>query len=350
MHFPSALPGDRKGNDAESERPSGGIQSGEPLDPGDFMSPSGPAATPIPSRLIRRIVLGAAFLVALALWQGSRAPTVHAQDSKAAAPSAATPAAPKAPATPDNASRAKDIRHQATIRVETDANGKKTVTIEKSGEPESDTAGEPDKIVSPPRFSVGPGKHGKGVKVDVFGDDREFDSLSEFAHSEPELAFVIFLIVAVVFMAPVIAIGLILWYRMRKNRMLNETMLKLAEKGIVPPAEALGALAGNTPAALAASPSTAPLYEQAKQIRLRAVSSDLRKGVIMGGIGLGLTLYSMFDDGSPNGLGLVLLFVGIGYIVLWWFEDRQVARAASGAGASPTPPPAAGTGGPSGSA
>ena len=97
-------------------------------------------------------------------------------------------------------------------------------------------------------------------------------------------------IVALVFLSPVLAIGLILWYRMRKARMLNETMLKLAEKGVVPPAEALGALAGNASAPLAAAPSAAPIYEQAKQIRRRAAWSDLRKGVILGGIGLGLTL------------------------------------------------------------
>jgi hypothetical protein len=56
----------------------------------------------------------------------------------------------------------------------------------------------------------------------------------------------------------------------------------------------------------------------------RAAWSDLRKGVIMGGIGLGLTFYSMLADGEANGLGLVLLFVGIGYCALWYFEDRQL--------------------------
>jgi hypothetical protein len=337
MHFRGAQPGDRDQNDVESERAARGIQPGEPLHSGDSMSPSGPAAA-IPSRLmrriVRRIVLGTAVAVALAFSLGLRAPVVHAQDSKA-------------PATPDNAARAKDSGPQATIKVETDANGKKSVTIKKSLEADANADGDADKVVSPPTLSVGPRKHGKGVKVDVFGDDREYDSLNDFIHAEPELAGMVVAVVAIVFLSPVLVIALILWYRMRKNRMLNETMLMLAEKGVVPPAEALGALAGSTPAAIATSPSTAPLYEQAKQIRRRAMSSDLRKGVIMGGIGLGLTFYSMFDDGTPNGLGLVLLFVGIGYIVLWWFEDRQVART-SGANASSTPP-AGGTGGPSGS-
>jgi hypothetical protein len=53
----------------------------------------------------------------------------------------------------------------------------------------------------------------------------------------------------------------------------------------------------------------------------------------------------MFDDGSPNGLGLVLLFVGIGYIVLWWFEERQVAPKTISAATAPPVPPSGGTDG-----
>jgi hypothetical protein len=67
------------------------------------------------------------------------------------------------------------------------------------------------------------------------------------------------------------------------------------------------------------------------------VWSDLRKGVIAGAVGLGFTFYSMLDDGSPNFVGLILLFVGLAYIVLWYFEDRQVAAQVP----PPPPPPAA---------
>ena len=127
-------------------------------------------------------------------------------------------------------------------------------------------------------------------------------------------------IVAVVFFAPVLAIALILWYRMRKARMLNETMLKLAEKGLVPSVRCAGCLAGGKQAA-----AVAPYYEQAKAIRHRAAWSDLRKGVLMGGAGLALSVYSLFEDREPNRVGLVLLFVGIGFVVLWWFEERHLA-------------------------
>ena len=178
-----------------------------------------------------------------------------------------------------------------------------------------------------PIVGVGPGRHGKRVRVGVFGDDREYDSFSDFVHTEPGLAVMVVMIVAIVFLTPVLAIALILWYRMRKARMLNETMLKLAEKGIVPAGRGDRVAGGRRqiPRAALNAGSAAPLYEQATQIRRRAAWSDLRKGVIMGGIGLGLTLFSMLDDRTPNSVGLVLLFVGIGYVVLWWFEERQLA-------------------------
>ena len=61
------------------------------------------------------------------------------------------------------------------------------------------------------------------------------------------------------------------------------------------------------------------------------------------------TLYGsikrMLDDGTPNGIGLVLLFVGIGYMVLWWYEERQIAPKAGGAGAAPAGPLSGGTDG-----
>jgi hypothetical protein len=270
--------------------------------------------------------------------------TTAAAPTAPAAPAPAAPAAPAPPKAPADAPPSKSTSRSATINIKADD---RSVTIDATAPDSKDAADaeEPDSSEPIVGIGVGKGKHGKRVRVGGLGADREYDSFNDFVHTEPGLAFMVVSIVALVFLSPVLAIALILWYRMRKARMLNETMLKLAEKGVVPPAEALGALAGNSSAPLAAAPSAAPIYEQAKQIRKRAAWSDLRKGVIMGGIGLGLALYSMFDDGSPNGLGLVLLFVGIGYIVLWWFEERQFAAKGGASGAAPPAPPPAGTAG-----
>lgn len=50
--------------------------------------------------------------------------------------------------------------------------------------------------------------------------------------------------------------------------------------------------------------------------------------------GLALVFWSMLDDGSPNSVGMVLLFLGIGYCVLWYLEGRTPVPRAGG-----TPPP-----------
>lgn len=296
------------------------------------------SASPAPTALVRRLVLGTAFLVGLAFALVPRTPAVQAQESR---PPAAAEAKPAPPAS-------------KTLTI-TDGHGSVSAKIEVSETPppaskasrgradpaagDDPPSAEPEKGADGHRVIVG--KHGR-VKIEGLGNDREFDSFNEFVSNEPAIAFMVVAIVALVFLAPVLAIGLILWYRFRKNRMLNETMLKLAEQGVVTPADALQALAGGKPsAALMAGVATTPLYEQAKQIRRRAAWSDLRKGVITGGIGLALTLFSLFDDRTPNGVGLVLLFVGIGFVVLWWFEERQLAPgngAPAGSGSSSQSP------------
>ena len=179
--------------------------------------------------------------------------------------------------------------------------------------------------------------HGGGhVRIGGRGVDREYDSFEQFAKDAPWLAGLVFFVVSLVFLVPLLIIVLLIWYKVRKNRMLNETMIKLAEKGVVPPAQAMEALnASRVEPAVTAGPSTAPIYEQAKMMRRRTAWSDLRKGVLMIAVGLGLTAYSMFDDGSPNALGLILLFVGIGFCVLWFFEERDPAQRS----AAPPPPP-----------
>ena len=183
------------------------------------------------------------------------------------------------------------------------------------------------------------GRHHKGITIDVGGMDREYDSFDQFLDRDPALASLVLGIVFIVFLTPILIIALIIWYKMRKTRMQNETMLKLAEKGIVAPGEALQAIGtGQTASALGVAAASAPLIEQARALRKQAAWSDLRKGVLMGTVGLALTFYSLFEDRSPNWVGLVLLFVGVGYCVLWYFEDQQVTAArASGSRPSSSP-------------
>jgi len=214
----------------------------------------------------------------------------------------------------------------------------------KAAEPKAADDAEADEPAEKPK-----GKRKKGASVGVTVDDetgrvriqgaggaREFDSFEQFIDQAPWIAGLVFSVTFLVFLTPILIIALVIWYKMRKARMLNETMIRLAEKGVVPPAEAYAAAAGSSANVAQAAPSTAPLYAQAKEARRKAVWSDLRKGFIVGAVGLGFTFYSMLDDGSPNFVGLILLFVGLAYIVLWYFEDRQVE-----ASVPPSPPPPA---------
>jgi len=176
------------------------------------------------------------------------------------------------------------------------------------------------------------------VRVDGPGGTREYDSFEEFVERAPWIAGLVFMVTFLVFVTPILIVALFIWYKMRKTRMLNETMIRLAEKGVVPPTEAFDAVAGGRGDPMAASPSAAPIYARAKSVREKAAWSDLRKGVIVGAVGLGFTFHSMLDDGSPNFVGLVLLFVGLAYIVLWYFEDRQMTAVRR---EPPSPPPSA---------
>jgi hypothetical protein len=298
-----------------------------------------PVTSVTPSRLARRLILGTALLIGLAVALAPRTPAVHAQETKSA---------PAAAAKSQSSSKTVTVTKDGTVtQVEVVKEGPGAAASPATpGDSADEATNDEDSGKSKRKHGITVGKNGK-VRIDATMSDRDFDSFGEFAHDEPGIATMVVAIVALVFLSPVLAIGLILWYRMRKARMLNETMLRLAEKGVVTSSDALEALAGGKAAAtLSTAPGAAPLYEQAKQIRRRAAWSDLRKGIITGGVGLGLTLFSMLDDRSPNSVGLVLLFVGAGFVVLWWFEERNLAPTNGASTGAPPRPTDVGPGGP----
>jgi hypothetical protein len=254
----------------------------------------------------RRLVLGAAFAIGLVLASAPQTAVVLAAGPAPARVIAqADPSPPKAPSAPGVTAPDAATPDAGDADTEKDdTNASRHVTIDSHG------------IVIE--------KGNKRVRVEGLGRDREYDSFEQFVQDAPWLAGLVFLTVLLVFLVPLLIIVLLIWYKIRKNRMANETMLKLAERGVVPPATAMDAVASGDTAsvAAAANPPGAPAYAHARLLHHRMVWSDLRKGVILSGLGLGLSAYSMFDDGSPNGIGLIFLFVGLGYCLLWYFEDR----------------------------
>jgi len=310
---------------------------------------------PLPP-LARRFVLGGAILGALVVAFGPYAPVVEAgenppkpglatalivaqadvskaaKDTAATAKAAAKDAAKRADeVAKDTAQMAKDAAQAAKDAAQAakdaaDAEDSPTVTIDRHG-------------IRVEGDDTGHGKR-KRVVVGLGGPDREYDSFEQFMREDRGLAAMVVGIVFIVFLTPVLITGLLIWYKLRKNRMLNDTMVQLAEKGVAPTTEMLQALqSGRTLAATNAMAARAGVVEQVKTLRSQAAWSDLRKGVILAAVGLSFTAYSMFDDRSPNWIGLVLLFLGIGYAFLWYFEDRQIAATPP---APPPPPPVGG--------
>jgi hypothetical protein len=268
----------------------------------------------------RRFVLGAALAAALVAWLAPHPPVVRATtptaNAVAVAQNDATPAPPdvpkgEAPAAPGAETAVPAARPRAEVTID-----ERGVTVR--------------------------GKD-KRVVVGGFGDDHEYESFDDMVRQAPWLAALVFLVVTLVFLGPALVIGLIVWYKLRKTRMLNETMIRLAERGVMPPGEAIEAIAsGSAAAAGPVSPAAAPVYEHVRRMRRHAAWSDLRKGVIMLSIGLGIVAYSVSSGHAPNGFGLVLFFVGIGFCVLWYLEDRATGPRGGEPDAARSAPPAGG--------
>jgi hypothetical protein len=151
-------------------------------------------------------------------------------------------------------------------------------------------------------------------------------------HTAPWIVGLVFLIVGSIFLTPVILLIGIIWYKLRKTRLQNEAWLKLAEKGVVPPTRAADAVTSGLPPPDANAAMAGSIVQQTVATRRRAVWSDLRKGVVMITIGLAFSAYSLLNDREPNWIGLVLLFLGVGYLALWWLEERRLAQRDAGGG------------------
>jgi Domain of unknown function (DUF6249) len=308
---------------------------------------SRPVSRPATRPFARRIVLGGAIVGALVVAFGPYAPVVRAGESESASKITTTVIVAQADVAkpPAGAAKSAAAKESAQAAKEAAQAAKEAAQIAKDdAQAARDEAanGEPPTITidhNGIRVEDGASSRKKRVHIGLGGTDREYDSFDQFMHEDRGLAFMVVMVVFLVFLTPVLIVGLLIWYKLRKNRMLNETMIQLAEKGVAPTTEMMQALQSGRPSAAVAAISTrAGAIEQVKTLRSQAAWSDLRKGVVLAAVGLALTAFSMFDDRSPNSVGLVLLFLGIGYGLLWHFEDRQLAAPTS----APPPPPAGG--------
>jgi hypothetical protein len=144
----------------------------------------------------------------------------------------------------------------------------------------------------------------KGLHFQV-GDENESGKKRGDSNDDiPEEAIPIIAVVMFsVFGAPVLIVAVIMYFGFSKNRMMHRTVRMMVEKG------------QPVPAALLAPP--APAQRQ---------RSDMRRGVVLVMVGLGLMLFlgAVNDwEGGAWSLGIIPFLIGAGYLLVWKLEGKK---------------------------
>jgi hypothetical protein len=131
-------------------------------------------------------------------------------------------------------------------------------------------------------------------KIDIEG----LDKLSDLANSNSAFMGEIIGLVAVIliFGTPIIIVLAVLMHRARRQRLQNEVILKLAEKGQPVPPE---------------------LFMEPERRK-----SDLRSGLSLIGIGIGVAVGLYVADGKDAvGFALIPFFIGLARLIAWKLEQ-----------------------------
>jgi hypothetical protein len=112
------------------------------------------------------------------------------------------------------------------------------------------------------------------------------------------------IVFSTLFGAPVLIVGVIMFFSYWKARSLHRTVRLMVEKG------------QEVPAALFLNPPSA--------VRAR---SDMRRGVVLTMIGIGLIIFLAAMNGGFRGgewsFGVIPLLIGAGYLLVWKLEGRK---------------------------
>jgi len=92
-----------------------------------------------------------------------------------------------------------------------------------------------------------------------------------------------------------VVISCILYFKHRRNRMLHETLRTMIDKGVPIPPELI--------------------VPPGRQFR-RSANSDLRNGLIMVGLGIGIFMFHLR-------FGWIPIFIGLAFLVVWLIERTQ---------------------------
>jgi Domain of unknown function (DUF6249) len=148
-------------------------------------------------------------------------------------------------------------------------------------------------------------KHKKHFGFTINDHDTDLDRL-DHGKSPDDLPAMVIPIVGIVFLtifgAPVLIVALILYFSFSRQRALHRTVRMMVEKGQPVPEALL-----NPP----------PAQRQ---------RSDVRRGVVLTMIGIGLTVFlgaaSEWDGGAWT-LGLIPFLIGLGYLLVWKLDTKK---------------------------
>lgn len=141
------------------------------------------------------------------------------------------------------------------------------------------------------------------LATDEFDQQHQLDELRHLEHlsgwiSGGEFVGLVLGLVSIllIFGMPIVIVLAMLRQRTNRQRLINEVVLKLAEKGQPIPPELF-----------------------AETVRER---SDLRRSVIWMAVGAGIVLFGAFTDHEVMGIGFIPLMIGIGFYVAARLENK----------------------------
>jgi len=142
-----------------------------------------------------------------------------------------------------------------------------------------------------------------GIVIDGGDKDEDVDLKGMGDLGERMAVPIVAIVFLTIFGAPVLIVAVIMYFGFSRNRMMHRTIRIMAEKGQpIPPA----LLAPPTPA-----------------IRQR---SDMRRGVVLCMVGLGLMLFfgavNAWEGGSWA-IGVIPFVIGLGYLLVWKLEGKK---------------------------